>query len=73
MWTVHFFNRRLNREAVSRPFSLKDDALRHACDLMQKSHSIIHYVQGSDGERLTAAAVVAWRKGGRRKKPTVPE
>ena len=71
MWTVHFFNRRVNRDAISRPFGLKDHALRYASDLMQKSNSIIHFVQGSDGERITAAAVVAWRKGGRRKKPTV--
>ena len=29
-WTVHYFDKRLNSEEVSRPFPSEEDALRHA-------------------------------------------
>jgi hypothetical protein len=32
-WTVHYFDKRMGRETVSRVFSSEHDALRHACDL----------------------------------------
>ena len=32
-WIAHYFDRRLNRDSISRAFASKEDALREACDL----------------------------------------
>jgi len=34
-WTAHYFDPRLNRDAVTRAFGSKDDALA-ACDLIRR-------------------------------------
>ena len=60
-WTAHYFDRRLNLEAVTRAFGSKDDALREARDLMHRK-CIVHFVQGPDNEKIGAAEITAWCK-----------
>jgi hypothetical protein len=36
-WTTHYFDRRLNNNAVSRAFTSKEGALREACYLMRQN------------------------------------
>ena len=52
-WTAHYFDPRLNRDAVTRAFGSKDDALRAACDLVARKCTV-HSVQGTDNEKLDA-------------------
>ena len=49
-WTVHYFDKRLNSEEVSRIFASKEDALRHACDLELKN-CITHNIRGPNEQR----------------------
>jgi hypothetical protein len=44
-WTAHYFDPRLNRDAVTRSFGSKDDALREARDLMHRKY-IVHFIRG---------------------------
>jgi hypothetical protein len=61
-WTAHYFDRRLNREAVTRSCTSREDALRLACDLIRRE-CIVRFVQGADSEKINAIAVTAWCKG----------
>jgi len=63
-WTAHYFDPRLNRDAVTRAFGSKEDALRAACDLVSRK-CIVHSVQGTDNEKLDAVAIMKWCKGHR--------
>ena len=66
------FDPRLNRDAVTRAFGSKDDALRAACDLVARK-CIVHSVQGTDNDKLDAVAIMKWCKGHRTAlKPPVP-
>jgi hypothetical protein len=68
-WTAHYFDPRLNCDAVTRAFGSKDDALRAACDLVA-----VHSVQGTDKEKLEAVAIMKRCKGHRTAlKPSVPK
>jgi hypothetical protein len=60
-WTVHYFDKRLGREAVSRTFLSESDALRHACDL-ERNGSVAHYVRGPDGKHILPPAIAAWSR-----------
>jgi hypothetical protein len=60
-WTVHYFDRRLNRDSVSRAFASKEDALRQACDLTRQN-CIVRFVEGPDDEKIDAVAITAWCK-----------
>ena len=72
-WTAHYFDPRLNRDAVTRAFGSKDDALRAACDLVARKCTV-HSVQGTDNEKLDAVAIMKWCKGHRTAlKPPVPK
>src|SRR3979411_1166058 len=55
-WTAHYYDRRLNRVAVSRVFASKEDALRQACDLMMRK-CVVRFVAGPNDERLDAVAI----------------
>jgi hypothetical protein len=35
-WVVHYFDRKLNRESISREHPSRDRALRNACDLLRR-------------------------------------
>ena len=71
-WTAHYFDPRLNRDAVTRAFGSEDDALRAACDLVARK-CIVHSVQGTDNDKLDAVAIMKWCKGHRTAlKPPVP-
>ena len=50
-WVVHYFDRKLNRESVSRKHSSKDGALRHACDLLRQQCDV-RYVEGPERQRV---------------------
>ena len=49
-WTAHYFDPRLNRDAVTRAFGSKDDALLAACDLIRRK-CIVRFVHGPDSEK----------------------
>ena len=60
-WTTHYFDRRLNTNAISRAHATKEGALRNACDLtVQKC--IVKYVQGPDNHRIGPVEIQAWCK-----------
>ena len=60
-WIAHYFDRRLNRDSISRAFASKEDALREACDLTRRS-CVVHFVQGPNDEKIDAVAIAAWCK-----------
>jgi hypothetical protein len=60
-WTAHYFDRRLNRDGISRAFASKEDALREACHLMRQNCRV-HLVKGPNDETIDAVAITAWCK-----------
>jgi hypothetical protein len=60
-WTAHYFDPRLNRDAVTRSFGSKGDALREARDLMHRK-CVVHFIQGPDNEKLRPVEITAWCK-----------
>jgi hypothetical protein len=60
-WTTHYYDRRLNRDAVSRAYAAKEGALRNACDLTLEK-CIVRYVQGPDNYRIDPVEIQAWCK-----------
>ena len=50
-WTTHYFDRRLNKDSVSRAFASKEDALRQACDLTRQN-CIVRFVKGPNDEKI---------------------
>jgi hypothetical protein len=60
-WTAHYFDRRLNREGVSRACASKEDALRLACDLVRQN-CIVRYVEGPNDEKIDAVEITPWCK-----------
>jgi hypothetical protein len=60
-WTTHYFDRRSNRDSVSRAFASKEDALRHACDLMRQN-CVVRFVKGPNDETIDAVEITAWCK-----------
>jgi len=60
-WVVHYFDRKLNRETVSREYSSKEGALRNACDLMRRQCEV-RYIEGPERERVEAPVIYAWCK-----------
>jgi hypothetical protein len=63
-WVVHYFDRKLNRETVSREHSSKHGALRNACDLMRRQCDV-RYIEGPERERVDAPEIYAWCKANR--------
>jgi hypothetical protein len=60
-WTTHYFDRRLNVDAISRAHATKEGALRNACDLtLQKC--VLKYVQRLDNQRIGPVEIQAWCK-----------
>ena len=59
-WTAHYFDPQLNRDAATRGFGSKDDALTVACDLIRR-RCLVHFVQGPN-EKIGAVAITAWCK-----------
>ena len=47
----HYFDRRLNRDGISRAFASKEDALREACYLMRQNCRV-HFVKGPNDEKM---------------------
>ena len=43
-WTAHYFDPQLNRDAATRGFGSKDDALTAACDLIRR-RCLVHFVK----------------------------
>jgi hypothetical protein len=60
-WTTHYYDPRLNRDAVSRAHATEEGALRNACDLMLQK-CIVKYVQGPDNHRIGPVEIQAWCK-----------
>ena len=58
-WIVHYFDRRLNSDGVSRAFASKEDALVAACDLMRRN-CVVNFVQGPNDEKIDATTITAW-------------
>jgi hypothetical protein len=58
-WTVHYFDKRLNSEEVSRIFASQEDALRHACDLELKN-CITHHIRGPNKQHILPEAISVW-------------
>jgi len=72
-WTAHYFDRRLNSDSVSRAFASKEDALRQACDLMQRN-CVVRFVKGPNDEKIDAVAITAWcKRRPTRKQPPPPK
>ena len=55
-WTTHYFDRRLNRDSVSRAFASKEDALRQARDLMRQN-CVVRFIKGPNDEKIDAVAI----------------
>ena len=55
-WTAHYFDPQLNRDAATRGFGSKDDALTAACDLIRR-RCLVHFVQGPN-EKIGAVATL---------------
>ena len=60
-WTAHYFDRRLNRNAITRSCATKEDAIRLACDLMLRQCRV-DFVMGPEHERVQAAEITKWCK-----------
>jgi hypothetical protein len=72
-WTAHYFDPRLNRDAVTRAFGSKDDALREARDLIHRK-CIVHFILGPDNEKIRAVEITAWCKQHRApRSPSAPK
>ena len=72
-WTTHYFDRRLNKDSVSRAFASKEDALRQARDLMRQN-CVVRFIKGPNDEKIDAFAITAWCKGrSTRKDPPPPK
>lgn len=63
-WVVHYFDRRLNRETISRSYTTKEGALRNACDL-KRQNCEVRYIQGPEDERISPPTIYAWCKSHR--------
>jgi hypothetical protein len=59
-WTVHYFDRRLNRDFASRAFASKEEALRQARDLTRQN-CVVRFIKGPNDEKIDAVAIAAWR------------
>lgn len=60
-WTTHYFDPRLNRNAVTRSCTTKEDALRSACDLMRRECRV-HLIDGPEDEKVHAVEIARWCK-----------
>jgi hypothetical protein len=69
-WTVHYFDKRLGREEVSRTFASEVEALQHACDL-ERDGAVTRYVRSSNGQHILPPAIAEW--GRKHKTPLRPE
>ena len=63
-WVVHYFDRKLNRESISREHPSRDRALRNACDLLPQQCEV-RYIEGPQQERVDAPTIYAWCKANR--------
>src|SRR4029450_3658887 len=72
-WIVHYFDRRLNSDSVSRAFAWKEEALRQARDLTRQNCGG-RLIKGPNDEKIEAVAITAWCKGRpTRKDPPPPK
>jgi hypothetical protein len=72
-WTAHYFDRRLNSDTVSRAFASKEEALRQACDLMQRN-CVVRFVKGPNDEKIDAVEITPWcKRRPTRKQPPPPK
>src|SRR2546426_4924099 len=72
-WIVHYFDRRLNSDSVSRAFASKEDALRQACDLTRQNCGA-RFIEGPNDEKIDAVAITAWcKRRPTRKDPPPPK
>jgi hypothetical protein len=72
-WTAHYFDRRLNKDTVTRAFGSKDDALLAACDLIHRT-CMVHFIQGPDNEKINAVEIAAWCRAHKtRERPAPPK
>ena len=69
-WVVHYFDRKLNRETVSREHSSKQGALRNACDLMRR-HADTYCSSGCRGFMRRVLASPEGRALYRRRQVTI--
>ena len=60
-WTAHYFDRRLNRDAVTRSCATKEDAFRLACGLMRRECRV-DFIMGPENEKVRAAEITKWCK-----------
>ncbi len=62
-WKLHTSDDRM-RPAVQgfEQYDSRVSALEAACDRMRQSHIKVLYIAGPKGERIEAAAIVAWCK-----------
>ena len=70
IWTVHYFDNRLNRVQISREFTSEEGAMHQACDLMREGMRV-DGVRGPEDRRIGEAELVAWCK--RHRSPQTPD
>lgn len=60
-WIAHYFDPRLNRDAITRTCASREDALRLACDLIRRNCRV-YFIQGPENEKIHAVAIAVWCK-----------
>jgi hypothetical protein len=62
-WKLHTSDGRMQQTMQGfEQYDSRVSALETACDRMRETHVKILYIEGPNGERIEAAAVVAWCK-----------
>jgi hypothetical protein len=60
-WPAHYYNPKLNANAITRPCITKEEALRLACDLMHRECRV-EFIQGPGKVKIHAVEIADWCK-----------
>jgi hypothetical protein len=58
-WIAHYYDPKLNANALTRPCTTKEDALRLACDLMRRQCRV-EFIQGPEDVKIHAVEIARW-------------
>ena len=58
-WIAHYYDPKLNANALTRPCATKEGALRLACDLMRRQRRV-EFIEGPESLRIHAVEIAEW-------------